>query len=289
MSPRLRTNETKEAISALEMIAETAKSLGKDRYRWKWTIIATHNALQGFMILALQMGNGLLVLKENIAAQWLKALREGGQYPTEKLDSFLNLYKKIKSDLMLRYENSKKFEAKPNHDRAVERLNELRNDFIHFVPKGWCLELTGLPEICLSCLEIMEFLGWESENVSWYDETHEKRAILALKEAKQSLTKIKQKYEEEGEDVGMTPLMIAAQEGETKIVKVLLAIGSDINAKDNDGVTALMIAADEGHTEIVKALLAGGADVNRKANDGRTALTLATSKDSKEIVQLLKQ
>lgn len=196
----LRTDETEEAISALEMIAEAVPSLIADTYRWKWVIIITHNALQGFMVLALRHGNGLLALKDEIAAQWLKAYREGGEYPVEKLDNFLNLYKKVKSDRMLCYGHSKKFKATPDHNRSVKKLNELRNEFIHFVPKGWSLELTGLPEICIACLEVIEFLGWESGNIILYKEIQQKRATFALKEAKKVLTDIKEKYEEAAND-----------------------------------------------------------------------------------------
>ncbi|MDL1955883.1 MAG: hypothetical protein LWW95_02340 [Candidatus Desulfofervidus auxilii] len=193
----LRTDETKQAVSDLEMLAETAQSLIENPYQWKWVIIITHNALQEFMVLALRRGNGLLPLKDKIAAQWLRAHRKGGRYPDEKIDYFLNLYKKIKSDAMLYYVHSKKFKATPDHDRAVEKLNELRNEFIHFVPRSWILELTGLPEICLRCLEIIEFLGWESGNIVWYEEDQQRRAMSALKKAKKILTDIKQKYEEE--------------------------------------------------------------------------------------------
>jgi len=153
----LRTDETEEAISALEMLSEITPFLVKDIYRWKWAIIATHNALQGFMVLALRHGNGLLALKDKIAAEWLKAYRDGGKRPVEKLDNFLNLYKKVKSDRMKCYGHSKKLIAKSDHNWAVNKLNELRNEFVHFVPKGWSLELIGLPEICLNCLEIIEF------------------------------------------------------------------------------------------------------------------------------------
>lgn len=191
----LRTNETEEAISALEMLAEMAQCLANDRYRWKWTIISMHNALQAFMVIALRHSDGLLTLKDKIAAQWLKWYREGGEFPRQKLDNFQNLYKKVQGDGMLRYVNSKRFEAGPQHDRAVKKLNELRNEFIHFVPKGWSLELTGLPEICLDCLEIIEFLGWESENVLWYEECQQERATLALKDARNLLAELKQEYE----------------------------------------------------------------------------------------------
>lgn len=191
----LITDKTKEAISALEMLAETASSLNTDIYRWKWVIITTHNALQGFMVLALWGGNGLLALRDKIAAQWLRAYTEGGKYPDEKLDRFLNLYKKIKSERMLFYRHSRKFDPTPDHDWAVEKLNKLRNKFIHFVPKGLCLELTGLPGICLRCLEVIEFLGWKSGNIVFYEEDQKERAMSALKKAIKILSELRREYE----------------------------------------------------------------------------------------------
>ena len=191
----LKTDECEEAVSALEMVAESSALVLQENYRWKWVIIATHNTLQGFMVLALRQGNGLKALKNKIAAKWLKAHREGGQYPTEKLDTFLNLYKKIKSEQMICFIHSQSFKATEEHDKAVKKLNVLRNKFIHFVPKGWSLELTGLPKICLSCLEVVEFLGWQCGNVIWYKKQHKERATKALKNAINNLSKAKAIYE----------------------------------------------------------------------------------------------
>ncbi len=50
-------------------------------------------------------------------------------------------------------------------------------------------------------------------------------------------------------------LIDAASHGDIKRVRSLLAGGADVNAKDTDGVTALMMAAQDGHTDIVKVLL----------------------------------
>ena len=192
----LKTDETEEAISALEMLADILQSLVANKYRWKWAIIATHNALQGFMVLALRQGNSLLTLKDNIAKKWLSVYRDGGEYPEEKLDYFLNLYKKVKSDDMLCYVQSKKFKATPSHDNCIKEINEIRNKFIHFIPKCLYLELAGLPEICICCLEIIEFLSWESGNIIFYEDEQQKRVMLALKKANEELNNIKKNYEE---------------------------------------------------------------------------------------------
>lgn len=190
----LQTNETEEAVSALEMMAEQSARVQNDPYRWKWVILAAHNALQGFMVLALRGSDGLLPLRDKVAQAWLKAYREKRNPPQERLDSFPNLYKKIQSDRLLFYVHSKKFLPRGSQDRSVRKLNSLRNDFIHFLPRLWLLELGGLPEICLDCLDVIEFLGWQSGNIFWHNETHEERAQNALARAREVLEKLKQAF-----------------------------------------------------------------------------------------------
>ena len=86
---------------------------------------------------------------------------------------------------------------------------------------------------------------------------------------------------------GKTPLMLAAFEGHTATVQVLLANGVQVNAKDKDGATALMLAASRGHTNVVAALLAKGADVNLQNNTGQTALMLAMVGGHGDVAQAL--
>lgn len=65
---------------------------------------------------------------------------------------------------------------------------------------------------------------------------------------------------------------------DTSEVKLLLAFGADPNARDKVGVTPLHVAADEGEIRVLKLLLAAGADVMvREDEDGRTPLHLEQS------------
>lgn len=57
-------------------------------------------------------------------------------------------------------------------------------------------------------------------------------------------------------DWGMTALMLADN---IEVVKLLLAKGADVNAKNKSGRAALMYASEKGYTEIVKILKAAGA------------------------------
>jgi hypothetical protein len=176
----LRTNEHEEATSALEAVAEWSQRVERDIGYWRWVVLALHNAAQGFMVLALRGSDGLRPLRDDVAANWLTAYREGGEYPVEKLDTFLNLYKKVQSDTMLFFVHSKKVIPSRTLGRSMKKLNSLRNDFVHFLPKSWSLEVSGLPEICLDCLALVEFMAWECGNIIWHNEEHRVRVHAAI-------------------------------------------------------------------------------------------------------------
>uniref|UniRef100_UPI003D81C575 Designed ankyrin repeat proteins,Ferritin heavy chain, N-terminally processed n=1 Tax=Homo sapiens TaxID=9606 RepID=UPI003D81C575 len=89
------------------------------------------------------------------------------------------------------------------------------------------------------------------------------------------------------DDVGVTPLHLAAQRGHLAIVSVLLAFGASVNAADLWGQTPLHLAATAGHLEIVEVLLRSGASVNARDNIGHTPLHLAAWAGHLEIVEVL--
>lgn len=189
-----RTDELEEAVSTLETLAEWSKNLDSNISYWKWVILATHNATQGFMVLALRGSDRLRPLRDDIAKKWLEAHQNHTEYPEEKLDNFRNLYKKIKSDLMLFFVHSKKFVSSKAQDKSMHKLNSLRDNFIHFLPQSWSIEVSGLPEICSDCIDIINFLGWESGNVTWYEQDQLIRAETAITVIRKNLASVNKLY-----------------------------------------------------------------------------------------------
>ena len=190
----LITDGAVETVSAFEVFAEEAQKLSTDPYRWKWAIIALHSGLQGIMVLTLQGSHRLHVLRAEDAKRWLDARERDGSYPSDlKLDDFLSLYKKIKSDKMLKYIGSRKFIPKGTQGSSVKLLNHLRNELIHFTPRVWALDLVGLPAMALDCLDVTDFLAWESHNFPLKEDDLIERMERACKSARTIMSAIQEK------------------------------------------------------------------------------------------------
>jgi len=88
---------------------------------------------------------------------------------------------------------------------------------------------------------------------------------------------------------GMVLLHMAAMEGTTEIVRLLLDRGVKVDLRTSEGATPLVYASLEGNTEVAKLLLDRGADVNNTAGfDGAgTPLMAAAKKGSLDTVKLL--
>ena len=193
------TDEFVETISALEATADELQRVQADPYRWKWAILALHSAMQGMMALALRGGNNLRVLKPEDTKRFLDAVESGGPYPADlKMDDFLSLYKKIKSEDMLFYVNSQKFTPPGTEEQSLKALNRLRDQYVHFIPCAFILRVNGLPEMTIDCLNIAWFLAWDSNNVGWDVKDNEaelrERAKKAFKAAAKTAQEIKAAY-----------------------------------------------------------------------------------------------
>ena len=79
-------------------------------------------------------------------------------------------------------------------------------------------------------------------------------------------------------------MLIAASEGNLKLVKSLIKAGADINSRNEDNDTGLHISARQGHTKIVRTFLENSIDVNSRGSKGMTALMIAAEQNYPDIL-----
>ncbi len=86
---------------------------------------------------------------------------------------------------------------------------------------------------------------------------------------------------------GSTALLIAARKGEPGIVSQLIAIGADVNKKNNDGNNSLWNGVYAKNETIIRALVDAGIDKDNRNDNGATALMYASSNALEDMVELL--
>jgi ankyrin repeat protein len=80
----------------------------------------------------------------------------------------------------------------------------------------------------------------------------------------------------------LTPLMLAAREGDPELARILVAAGADIDAVAGDGKTALAVAIFNGNYEVASFLVDNKADVNKADAQRFTPLFYAVDRRNME-------
>ena len=86
-------------------------------------------------------------------------------------------------------------------------------------------------------------------------------------------------------DLGALPM--AAENGQLKMIKLLIDSGADVNLQDGSGKTALMYAIERKQRASVEALLEAGASKSIKDGSGKSAYDYARLSENRDIQNLI--
>jgi hypothetical protein len=147
----VRFNEREDVISSTDLLALVAPTLKTTPTNWKWMILAAHSGLQGALVCAIKDSTGTNVLtrkSEEATLAWLA--NPTGVCPAPYLDHYPMLSKKYRRkypDCSITVQQQK--DLKKLH-------SEFRNQFTHFAPMQWSIEIAGLPRITKAALDLIE-------------------------------------------------------------------------------------------------------------------------------------
>ena len=88
---------------------------------------------------------------------------------------------------------------------------------------------------------------------------------------------------------GIRPLHVATHHGLVEVIRVLVELGANKEAKGASGETALHAAAFMGHVEAVKALVECGANIGAQGDDGLTPLQLSVQQGHHHVARVLEE
>lgn len=194
MKAWLRTDEYEEVGTTLRACRKFIEFAKTDITYWKWVFIALHNAVQGCMVIALTHSDGLGALNPKQERLWRKAHANSENLPPmrEKLLSFLELYERTKQKESLPSSTKTRFVPRGTQGRSMKKLNQIRDEFIHFTPKGWALNLCGAPQVAIDCLEVAAFLVAHSGRFCIHASYQEGELINLIRDLQTDLEPLRQ-------------------------------------------------------------------------------------------------
>lgn len=148
----LRLDELSNAIDNLEMCGHFLATLPHP-VRWKWGILALHQAIYGFAICAVKGTDDMSVLQR----------RRG-----PRLISIWEALKRA-NDPQFLWLGAAPIQLTQVETEALQKLfAEFRNGFEHFQPAGWSIEVSGMPSLFRTGVGLLRRLALEQGSVRYY-------------------------------------------------------------------------------------------------------------------------
>ena len=176
----IRTDEAEDVAASVRQALRCWPVPTEDPQAWKWILLALHAALQGACVchlLTTARPVGALTKRNN--EEWFnyfEASREDPSLPPPKRTELMALPELLKA---VRKPGSAGDGISPSVAISSGEFNwlrrfhdELRNQFIHFEPMGWSIEVSGVPGLARLVARIVSDVleagwGFRSMDSAW--------------------------------------------------------------------------------------------------------------------------
>jgi len=172
----LRFSEETNALYYLERAGVFIQETTSDPKAWKWVILALHGALYGFAICACKGSSNATVIRKN----------KKGHEKLITLDEALKMCQD--KTWMGTLHGGLSLNLSASQADSIRRLKAtLRNNFEHFTPKGWSIEMHGFPQIAMDILDVIRFLSIETFRYQHLNQSQRNKIKSVVYQSKRSL------------------------------------------------------------------------------------------------------
>lgn len=163
----LRTDTVDNAIDCVEMAAHVLDTVDSGM-KWKWVIIAVHQALYGFAIDCVWGTESSSILRKP-------------EDPESHVISVWEALRRAQDASWMTRPGSKPLVMTDMEAEQVRRLCECyRNEFEHFGVKRWSIELSGIQKLIEAVVCVVRKLAIDCNAVNYRSVERKERAVGAL-------------------------------------------------------------------------------------------------------------
>ena len=190
----IRTDESADVAGSIRHVIRAAQFVRDDPLAWKWVVIALHSALQGACVCHLTTTAAPLgAVTQRNAREWLTYFKESRTNPDAKppktrlmsLPDLLSAVRKPRS--AGDRSNDVGISISESELRWLRRFHEdIRNQFVHFEPTSWSIEVSGIPELA----KLIAHIIGEILHVGWAFRHQDARQLFEIQESVCALTHI---------------------------------------------------------------------------------------------------
>ena len=164
MTEYLETDEQNDVLTSLREVSHQLDRIKLDAGNWKWAVIALSSAVNGAMTCNLTGTMQIGALEKNKVEKTVSALQSKStqNLPIQHLAKPLELLNRIQNKD--RFEQAgPPIEITSAQENSVATILFLRNQFMHFSPSSWLIEVNGLPNTFVHIISLIDIIrndGW---------------------------------------------------------------------------------------------------------------------------------
>ncbi|MCA8928801.1 MAG: hypothetical protein KDC18_12080 [Alphaproteobacteria bacterium] len=152
-------DEPKDIYHSLNETLFQLKRIKAENIYWKWSIIALTCSVNSALVFHLTGTYGIGALEENCAEKTLSALNDfecDSEYPKSFLAKPIDLLKRVSGKLEPLEYGGGIILINEIEFLEFKKIFQIRNEFIHYKPTSWAIEVSGLPNSFFNVMSIIQ-------------------------------------------------------------------------------------------------------------------------------------